>query len=228
MTRLPPILAVAFFSGAAAAAAPETATCPAAPRVEAIYQGVAESLVFNGLPMRIVRFDGKQTPEQVLVFYRRQWAGQGPLAPIEYPVGNWQVISAARAKCFYTVQVQPAAKGSTGFLAVSAAPAATARVTKPLPMLTGSAVVNDIEHRDPGKSGRTVMLMNGFSPEANADFYRRRLGDEGWQPISDLRMKTAAGPGITLVMKREAAELSLVIARRGQATSVLANLLDNP
>lgn len=225
--RLAALLAAIFVSGAVTAASGKS-TCPAAPRVEATYQSVAESLVFNGLPMQIVRFDGKQTPAQVLAFYRRQWAGQGPAAPMEYPVGKWQVISAARASCFYTVQVQPAAEGSTGFLAVSAAPATTGRVARPLPMLTGSSMVNDIEHRDPGKTGRTVMLVNGFSPEANAEFYRRRLGDEGWQPISDLQMKTAAGPGITLVMKREAAELSLVIARRGQTTSVLANLLDNP
>jgi hypothetical protein len=41
-------------------------------------------------------------------------------------------------------------------------------------------------------------------------------------------MKTKKGPGITLVMKRGLAEVSLVITHEGQNSIVLANLVDNP
>jgi hypothetical protein len=95
-------------------------------------------------------------------------------------------------------------------------------------MLTNSTVLNDIEHRDSGKTGRTIVLTNGFSPGANAEFYRQRLEGDGWRSISDSEMKTAKGPGIAMVMKRDLAELSLVITRKGQTTTVLANFLDNP
>lgn len=218
-----------IFGGMVATVDAQQLDCPQVPRPEGKYQWVAETIVYNGLPMRIQRFDGKQLPAQVLAFYRRQWAGEGAAAPLEYSAGAWQVISAARSGCFYTVQVQTGGEGSTGFLAVSGAPPGPkVKANKALPMLTGSTILNDIEHRDTGKTGRTVILSNGFSPEANADFYRRRLEDDGWRPVTDMAMKTAKGPGIAMVMKRELAELSLVITRRGQTTSVLANFMDNP
>lgn len=229
MRRLLALGAAVLGAAAGSAAASAGPQCPPAPRPEAAFQWVAEAMVFNGLPMQILRFDAKQTVDQVLAFYRSHWNGKGPQAPIEYPLGPWQVISAARGRCFYTVQVQAAGKGSTGFVAASdVSQLQAARVVKPLPMMTGSSLVNDIEHRDPGKSGRTVLLTNGFSPEANADFYRRHLGDEGWKSIQTAQTQTPKGPGITMVMKRELAELSLVIARHGETTSVLANFMDNP
>lgn len=225
---IPRALAAMTLASVAAAAAAQPLACPQMPRPEGSYQWVAEAIVYNGLPMRIQRADGKQPPEQVLAFYRRQWSGDAGLAPIEYTSGIWRVIAAARSGCFYTVQVQAAGAGYTGFLGVSGAPGPALKANKALPMLTGSTLVNDIEHRDPGKTGRTVVLNNGFSPQANADFYRRRLPDEGWQAVTDREMTTAKGPGITMVMKRDLAELSLVIARQGQTTTVLANFLDNP
>lgn len=151
-------IAAMAWGGMAAGVDAQQLDCPQMPRPEAKYQGVAETIVYNGLPMRIQRFDGKQPPAQVLTFYRRLWAGEGAAAPLEYSTGKWQVISAARSGCFYTVQVQSGGEGSTGFLAVSGAPSGPrTKVDKPLPMLIGSTLLNDIEHRDTGKTGRTLV-----------------------------------------------------------------------
>jgi hypothetical protein len=97
-----------------------------------------------------------------------------------------------------------------------------------LPMMSGSKVINDIEHRDAGKTARTLVLANTFSPESNADFYREQMAGQGWKPVSGYQMKTKRGPGITLVMKRGLAEASLVITGSGSHTTILANLVDNP
>ena len=136
-----------------------------------------------------------------------------------------------RGKCFFTVQVQAAGKnGSTGLLSATQAPVRTRVIApgKALPMMSGSTVINDIEHRDEGKMARTLLLSNAFSAESNASFYRQTLADQGWRTVSSYQMTTKKGPGITLVMKRGLAEASLVITRDGRNTTVLANLVDSP
>lgn len=206
--------------------------CPDFPEPKAKLQWVSPYMIYNGVPMSIKRFDSEQKPADILAFYRQAWAAGRDSASIqEYKVEPWQTIAVMRGKCFFTVQVQAAGQnGSTGLLSATRAPEQTRVIPadKVLPMMTGSSIINDIEHKDEGKSARTLLLSNAFSPEANADFYRRNLSGQGWQTVSSYQMKTKKGPGITLVMKRGLAEASLVISRTGQATNVLANLVDKP
>lgn len=212
----------------------EELNCPKFPEPKAKLEWVAPYMVYNGVPMSIKRFDSEQSAADILAFYRQAWKG-GPAgsAPVENMVGPWQTIGVLRGKCFLSVQVQPAganSTGSTGLLSMTES-SDKARVIgeeKALPMLSGSKVINDIEHRDDGKTARTVVLSNTFSAETNAGFYRQSFTDQGWQAISSYQMNTSKGPGITLVMKRGLAEASLVITNRGQHTTVLANLVDKP
>lgn len=204
--------------------------CPAFVEPKARLQWVAPYMIYNGVPMSIKRFDSDQKPADILAFYRQAWNASGTAAPQEYTTGPWQNIAAMRGKCFFTVQVQAAGSGSTGLLS------ATQPLDKPriassehaLPMMSGSTVINDIEHRDDGKNARTVLLSNSFSLDANADFYRQNLADQGWKIINGYRMPTKKGPGVTLVLKRGVAETSIVITRDGANTMVLANLVDRP
>ncbi len=182
--------------------------------------------------MSVKRFDSKQRTESILAFYRQTWAaGRDAWASQEYQAGPWKTIAVLRGKCFFTVQVQDAGdNGSTGLLSATGTPD-QARVIAPdhaVPMMPGSTIQNDIEHFDEGKTARTLLLTNTFSPEANAQFYRDRMKDTGWQAVSGYQLKTKKGPGITMVMKRGIAEASLVITRSGQDTSVLANMVDTP
>ena len=193
---------------------------------------IAPYMIFNGVPMSVKRFDSEQSPAAILAFYRRAWAQPaGQQQPVENDVPPWQTIGVVQGNCFFAVQVQSAnLSGSTGLLS------ATQGTDKPriipaekaLPMMTGSQIINDIEHRDPGKTARTLLLSNTFSPEANADFYRRMLTDQGWKILSSHQMRTAKGPGITIVLKRQLAETNIVITREGSNTMILANLVDKP
>lgn len=205
--------------------------CPKFPEPEARLQWVAPYMIFNGVPMSVKQFDSERPPAAILAFYRRVWAAgpQGPAA-VEGSVEPWQTISVARGDCFFTVQVQRAGRGSTGLLSMTEMREQPRIIDsdRALPMLSGSTVINDIEHRDEGKNARTLVLRNTFSPEANADFYRRSFEDKGWHTISSYQMTTKKGPGITVVMKRGLAEASLVITRQGRDTTILANLVDKP
>jgi hypothetical protein len=210
----------------------EELDCPAFAEPPAKIEIVAPYMIYNGVPMSIKRFDSEKAPSEILAFYRRVWSGGPPASlPVENDVDPWKTIGAARGKCYFTVQVQAAGRsGSTGILSMTRAPEKPRVIgpDKTLPMMTGSTVVNDIEHRDEGKSARTLLLSNSFSPESNADFYRRMLGGQGWTAVTSYSLKTKKGPGITLVMKRGLAETSLVITGHGSQTTVLANLVDRP
>jgi hypothetical protein len=206
--------------------------CPDFPTPKAKLEWVAQYMVYNGVPMSVRRFDSEQRPSDILAFYRQAWGtGRGSAAPLEYTVGPWQTIGVVRGKCFFTAQVQAAGNnGSTGLLSATQAPDQPTVISKDqsLPMMSGSTVINDIEHNDSGKVARTLLVSNTFSAEANASFYRQTLADEGWKAISSYQITTKKGPGITLIMKRGLAEANLVISRSGDNTTILANLVSQP
>lgn len=217
---------------AAAHAVADKLDCPTFPEPKAKIEWVAPYMIFNGVPMSVKRFDSEQKPEAILAFYRAAWAAStGNQAAVENTLAPWQTIGAVRGKCFFSVQVQSAGlSGSTGLLSATQASDKPRIIAadKVLPMMSGSSVINDIEHRDPGKSARTLLLSNTFSAETNADFYRRTLTDQGWNILSSYQINTAKGPGITIVLKRQLAEANLVITRDGSNTMILANLVDKP
>jgi len=210
----------------------ESLDCPAFPVPDVKVQWVAPYMIFNGIPMSIKRIDsGNKSVEDILNFYRRAWASGTPgLKPVENDAPPWKTIGVVRGKCFFSVQVQAAGQGTTGLLSATQ-PEARPRVIaadKVLPMMTGSTIINDIEHRDDGKNARTLLLSNAFSTASNADFYRQSLSDQGWQILSSYQMTTAQGPGITVLLKRGLAETNIVITREGAKTMVLANMVDQP
>ena len=196
---------------------------------------VAPDLVHNGTPLQIRRFDSTDSAQALLARYRREWkaSAQSPRDAIEYSVGGYQVIAKLRDMCFFTVQVRSnGAGGSTGMLAVSQIQDSNQpRVLgKDFPMMSGSLVAADMTHRDPGKEARTIMLMNQFSTNANADFYRRVIGGDGWNIISDhlIQFKGGNGNGYAITFKRGFNETSMVISRTEGGSSVLVNLVDKP
>lgn len=196
---------------------------------------VAPDIVHNGTPLQIRRFDSTDNVQAILARYRREWksSAQSPQDAIEYTVGGYQVIAKLRDMCFYTVQARSnGAGGSTGMLAVSQIQDSNQpRVLgKDFPMMSGSLVAADMTHRDPGKEARTIMLMNQFSTNANADFYRRVIGGDGWNITSDhlVQFKGGNGNGYAITFKRGFNETSMVISRTEGGSSVLVNLVDKP
>jgi len=196
---------------------------------------VAPDIVHNGTPLQIRRFDSSDSVPALLARYRREWKAseQNPEDAIEYTVGGYQVIAKLRDMCFYTVQVRSnGAGGSNGMLAVSQIQdSKQPRVLgKDFPMMSGSLVAADMTHRDPGKEARTIMLMNQFSTNANADFYRRVIGGDGWNIINDhlIQFKGGNGNGYAITFKRGFNETSMVISRTEGGSSVLVNMVDKP
>lgn len=226
-------LLLAIAASAAFAADDPKLDCPAFPLPEAKLTWVAPNIAYNGLPMQIRQFDSKESPKAILDYYRREWRGT-PQRPgnVEYPLDGWQVIAALRERCFYTVQVKAAGKdGSTGLLGMSRLPdpLQVREAGKNFPMMSGSNVINDIDHFDPGKRARTLYFTNEFTADANAGFYRRVLTAEGWRIVVDHELPVGGNrTAYVMTLKRGAAETSMSITRNGETTSVLVNLMDRP
>lgn len=197
---------------------------------------VTPDVVHNGLPLQIRRFESRDTVAGVLALYRKAWQAttQSPGEPLEYELRGYQVMAKLRDKCFYTLQVRPGATvGSEGMLAVSAVQEGVPQAPElgqDFPKMSGSQVAADMTHRDPGKQARTIMLMNPFSVDANADFYRRVLGGDGWRVISDHKVPLKGGNGHAFAMtfKRGFHEASMVISHTQGGSKVLVNTVDKP
>jgi hypothetical protein len=225
--------ALAVAGSAAVAADGQPLDCPAFPLPDAKLTWVAPNIAFNGLPMQIRQFDSKESPKAILDYYRREWRGtrERP-GNVEYPLDGWQVIAALRERCFYTVQVKASGKdGSTGLLGMSRLPdpLQVREAGKNFPMMTGSNVINDIDHFDPAKRARTIFFTNEFSPDANAGFYRRVLGAEGWRIVVDHALPVGGNrTAYVMTLKRGTAETNMSITRNGESTNVLVTLMDRP
>lgn len=219
-----------LFAGAALAAKNPLRTCPDFPVPDkAKQQIVAPQMDYNGIPMSIRRLESEAPPEDMLAFYRKQWAAtKKNRGPEEYTLGDWRVIASLREDCFFTVQVKPFGKNGSEALLGLTAPPNGKTVKEELPMLPGSTVLNDIAHNDAGKIARTVVLKNTYSPTANADFYRRNLGDLGWRVTNHYRMEKPGQNGDVMVLKNGLRELSITLTRQGSESNVLLNYVDQP
>jgi hypothetical protein len=205
--------------------------CPDFPAPEGgRLQWVAPHILYSGIPMQIREFTSDLIlPQQVLAFYRNRWGGSPP-GYHEYEVGEWQAIATFRGNCYYTVQVQPASRGSKALLGVSARPehGQPKAPGQGFPLLTGTKVVNDIDHFDGGKTGRSLLLMNSYSADHNAHYYRRALAAEGWVAIVDKAVSGPRGLAHVLVLKRGHHEANLAISPDRNGTSIVVTMVDRP
>ena len=207
--------------------------CPEFPAPEgARLKWVAPNIVFNGAPLQAKELTTRDSPKQVLAFYRRQWGSEQPYYH-EFHVEGWDAaIATLRKNCFYTVQAKSDGNGGTfALLAVSTPPEGGALKSPGagFPLAPGSRVINDIEHYDGGKNGRTLLLINNLAPDTNAAYYRRALSGDGWTAVLDKSVETPKGTARVLVLKRGYHETNISITPNGgTGSSLLVTSVDRP
>jgi hypothetical protein len=226
------------FALALAAAAPRAARaqepdirCPEFPSPSAgKLEWVAPNMRYSGIPMQIKELVTEQSPQEVIAFYKSKWGAHPPYYH-EYDVAGWKAIATLRQRCFYTVQVKAdGKKGARALLGISMRPenGQPPRPGANFPTLSGSRVVNDIDHYDHGKTGRTLMILNDYSPEMNVAYYRRTLKADGWVAIADRSVPGARGLSHVLVLKHGHHETNLTIAPAAKGTSIVVTQVDRP
>lgn len=187
---------------------------------------VAEKLIVNGIPSTVHHFQAQRSLEEVLMFYRSHWAGDGTGTPgyREAEVPPWHVISRLEGRHLLVVQAKKAADVSEGYLAITDLQEIDVKheLGSKIPRLQGSEVVNDLTSIDPGSKGRTVMLFNGFSVARNSDYYREHYLGRGWGKVVDQETDDAR----VLVFGSDGRQAHLVISPSGARTQVVMNLVD--
>ncbi|HTT07933.1 MAG TPA: hypothetical protein VMH34_04000 [Gammaproteobacteria bacterium] len=196
------------------------------PPPQAKVEWVAEDMVMNGIAMRVRRFESPASVEQVLGFYKQRWQDgeKGELGYAETDaLEPWQLLSRVERGRLLTVQVQPTASGSWGYLGLSDLPQfkGAPRLGEGFPKLSGSRVLNDIVSNDPGKRGRSLLIANSLSIGINAAYYRDHYENEGWHKVMD----EIGGRGAlrTLVYASGREKVSMVILKFEGETHIIAH-----
>ncbi|MCK9382145.1 MAG: hypothetical protein M0P95_13925 [Sulfuritalea sp.] len=190
---------------------------------------VADNLLFNGVPMANWELRWRESPERLRAFYRSGWEARGDRV-VETEFGGWKTVATRDGECFYTVQTKAAAGGTYALIGVTRPPAnaVQAQPGAGFPMLSGSKVVNDLQHKDKIRNARTLLLANSFSIDANASFYRNAMSGQGWAPTFDRAVRTERGESHVLIWKRGAEEASMTIGNGLLGSSVAVNFVDRP
>ena len=190
----------------------------------------------NGMAMTVRALDSELPVPALLAYYRDLWQ---PLATpqrpgsMEHEVPGWRVISTVQDRCFITVQVRSRATGSHALVTVTR-PQAGPRVASgapEFPVLPGSRVASSIASSDPVRNARTVVASNASRVDTNREFYASGLRSQGWVVVTQQPVRTGAGAGHVLVLKRGTEEMNVVISPAADGsggTSIVANVVDRP
>ncbi len=198
---------------------------PAPP--DATIEVVSAAGSMNGAPITTRKFTVDNPIDEVLEFYRKEWAKpiDGHPGFVEGRLNQWQIISRIDGEFLLTVQVREPQYGhSSGYLAISDHRKRTRVLSsKTFPLMRDSVLVNDITSNDPGKQGRTFLVRNEFSLASNAAYYRDHYLHRGWQIDFDQPLKG----GHVLTFKRSGELVNIVVQSFGEGTYVVANTVKN-
>ncbi len=155
---------------------------------------VGSDMRVNGIDTQIREFKTRDGIGKVIDFYRDEWGrdqgddGGYTINEISRP---WTVISHIEDGYLMTVQAQPTNDdGTWGYLSMSRLPVnvRSPKLGKDFPKMRGSETFNEVVSKDPGQTGRTMLLGNKFDLQTNVAFYRNYYGSQGWDVDMDQSM----------------------------------------
>lgn len=185
------------------------------------------NLRINGIDSNVRQFNTKESLEEVIDFYREEWShgiGRGPGYTVTNINQPWTVISRIEGKYLMTVQIQPASNGgSWGFLALSRLPerGRSPKLGRDFPSMRGSHTLNEVVSKDPGQTGRTMLLGNKYDLQTNVAFYRNRFSAAGWEFDMD---KSLGGVLHVLALRKGRKRVNMVITEVSKnGTRIIVN-----
>ncbi|MBC7512842.1 MAG: hypothetical protein H7234_00210 [Herminiimonas sp.] len=188
---------------------------------------IGQQMTVNGLPMRLRGFLSSRAPDDLLPALRES-LGQ-PL--VEDKRGARQVLGRAEGNYYITVQLEGTASGSRGTVAVTDIAGAlkgypvhrnsTERWLDRLP--AGSTIASDLSSDDGGRTSQHLVYVNRQGALRNRDGVLALMKSDGYALEREVAGKLA-GVG-TLYFSAPGKEAMAVIARNGETTSVILNLV---
>lgn len=197
---------------------------------------VAPSLTYYGVAQNINKLDSIEVRDAILQAYVSRWkpTEKDPSGSKVETAGRWLIVSKMIGVCLHTVQLDLRATKASGFISTLnvdiAKNAPPIELGKYVQKLSGSNVISDIAHTDPGKKARTLMLSNNYSPDANAEFYLRTIGADGWTIVSDHRVPIQRRNmnARALAFSKGYEQQVIVITEATQGSTVVIQWADKP
>ena len=206
---------------------------PAPP--DAVVETVANNMSINGIQSDVRAFHTNDSIEDVVKFYREEWKRpinkQTPGFMETIDAAPWYIISRVEDGYLLTVQVQVKANdksASWGYLSLSPLPdteSGPPELGLSAPKISGSIVMSEVEHNDPGKKALTTIISNTHSVRNNADFYRDYYRGKGWTQETD--KKLGVDEGHSLVYKTRKNRVTIMILKDKHYTRVVLNAVTN-
>lgn len=205
------------------------------PPPEAHVEWVGRNMEINGVKTSIRAFQTRNSIEEVVQFYRREWqrpperGKPGFMETIDaYP---WYIISRVEDGYLLTVQVQVKQNdqsGAWGYLSLS--PLVDPKVVPPklaenLPRMPGSHVMTETRSKDPGKKASTVIITNQYSVPSNVAFYRNHYHGKGWTKETDKALGTDKVH--SLVFKTKKDRVTMMFLKDQDSTRIVINSVTN-
>lgn len=202
----------------------QSAAWPDVPTPEgASSEWVSRHMVYNGIDMRALRFRSDASREDAIAFYTKAWRGK----VVRDEVAGKTVLGHHTGGHYVTVELAQdgaATQGTVGIMRLLDGPPARPPgqgFARP----AGSEVVNDIRYLDTAREARTLVLRNGISPYANQQFYRQRLGAQGWRATGRGTCGANARACMADFEKDDGSRMRMTIRRDADdRTTVVANL----
>lgn len=180
---------------------------------------VSSDMLFNGLPMRSVRFESEQDVSDIIEFYRNAWGEQ----IVINDVAGKKVVGHLQDRHYITVELSPVGGGTRatiGMMDITAeAPKSVPGEWFPQPANTD--VLSAIQQLDLPGEPRTLMLQNDLSPSQNYLFLRRKLVASNW---------AASGPGCSMVanscvvrFEKAQQHMTITLDREQEGTVIVVN-----
>lgn len=188
---------------------------------------IGQQMTVNGLPMRLRGFVSPRAVDDLLPAMRAS-LGQ-PL--VEDSRGAKHVLGRAEGNYYITVQVEASQSGSRGTVAVTDLGAAskghqahrinTARWLDRLP--AGSTLASDLSADDANRKAQHLVFVNRHGASRNREGLVTLMKSDGYA-LEREEADAIAGVG-TLYFTAPGKEAMAVIARSGETTSVVVNIL---
>jgi hypothetical protein len=194
-------------------------------------QWVAQSMRVNGVPTRVMQFQSRTNRGEITEYYRAYWSGGYKHTPSIHAQGESTIVGQQHGPYLMTVKVEDAARGTSRGL-ISVAQVVGSKVDRDpgqLPLMSGAHVVSVVESDDPGKHSRTVVVVTPQPPTSVTQFYQASFVNAGWLQVQGNERARAsgvsAGSFVVFVRGEEEMQLSVVAARGGRGSTLLANLV---
>ncbi len=188
---------------------------------------VGQNMTVGGKTMTVRQFYSRDKLAKVKEFYYRRWAkGEqrdmpGYLETHDMP--PWHIISRLEEGYLLTVQIQAAGGGTRGYLGTSKLIQEAPKLSNydSVPRMAGSEIVHDMQTRDVGQSGETLMLSNKHSLSSNTNYYKNYYLQRGWR--TDLDQAIPASNMHILAFTNGQEKINIVLTGDNNNTKIVVN-----